>query len=361
MKIETKALAKAIELPARLAGKRSTLPVLNCLLLEAVDGMLVVTGSNLDVFATERVPYSEDAAEGFPVCVRADLVVAALGGMGESVELKIDPKTKRLVLSGDTTLKLSCLSGKGFPEIPKAPAKGLGVNAEDLAKAIGSVAWACSTDSGRYIINGVYIECGPKSIQCVATNGNLLASRQLASIAAKFEAIMPSSCVSAILAGLECKGASFSLSEKRAFVSHDSGCVSSNLIDGTYPNWKQVVPKDPDVLGSVDRKLTVEALGLACRIVAESVNPINNRVNLKFEKTGLVIDVNSGEHQYQRSLPGKFLEHGCALDGKYLRDILSSFDPDSVEMCVRLSDAPYVPLLFRAGDQIAVIQVLRPK
>jgi DNA polymerase-3 subunit beta len=359
MKIETKALAKAIELPARLAGKRSTLPVLNCLLLDAVDGMLVVTGSNLDVFATERVPYSEDASEGFPVCVRADLVVAALGGMGESVELKIDPKTKRLVLSGDTTLRLSCQAGKEFPEIPKAPEKGLGVNAEDLARAIKSVAWACSTDPGRYILNGVYIECGPKSIQCVATNGCLLASRQLSSIAAKFEAILPLSSVPFILAALEHKGASFALTENKAFVTHDSGCVSLTLVAGTYPNWKQVVPKEPDAVGTLERESLLGALKLALRVSATAPDPKMVCVRVKFSKAGIGLTLKTADHEYEKQLPGKFAELEIAFDPDYLSRVLGSFESETVELAARKSDAAFGAMRFTQGDQTCVLMPMR--
>src|ERR1017187_9723130 len=163
MNVETSKLKAALDNIRPIVGRRQTLPILSCIKLHTEQNRLHITGSNLDEFIVERI---ESDGEIDPVCVSFNRLGMALSGKSVFITTK---GRKILVKCGEDETLISTLPADKFPPLPKFEnSKTHGVACADLANAVNQVAFAGSTDPGRYILNSVLISSSAKKMTTVA-------------------------------------------------------------------------------------------------------------------------------------------------------------------------------------------------
>ena len=341
MKTESSKITAALNRLKSIVGKRQTLPILSCVKIYAKNGLLNIEASNLDEHQIEQV---ECSGELKPCCPDFGQLLASIGG--KDADLSLD-KTDLTIKCAYGTARLKVLDAEEFPALPKmGKVEKIGVSGTDLAASISSVAWAASTDSGRWVLQSVYIAGSPKMLSCVATNGRNLAVVDLPSISATFNIVAPSGFVGNVVAALGRDGAVLGASESHISVEHSAGSYACKQVDGKYPNYLGVIPKNPKLIGVAQTADLIDALS-RCNYLADPARPA--AALLKFTRAGLEIGFSGKNSNLEMLVAGEFVEHDAKMAAASLLNCLKAVKSETVKMHCGVEGATSM-MILEAGN-----------
>jgi DNA polymerase-3 subunit beta len=325
---------------------KTTLPVLSNILVEATADGVRLSGTDLDIAVSTTVPAEVDAEGAVTVPAKKLLEIVR----------ELPSAAIRVAVSGEQRVNLECGRSRfkllGIPreEFPNFPPVSFddswSVTSSDLQKLINHVSFASSTEESRPILNGVLWELRSDVMRMVATNGHRLArldvpvSRGTASA----DLIVPPKALDQVrrLFG-PADELEIARSDNHLGFRTGTTLVFTRLIEGPYPNYDQVIPKDND------RECTVEkdSLASALRRVGVVASDQTHRVRLQFSGGSLKLSVSTpdlGEAQDEISVTydGDQLEIG--FNATYLLEILKYMPTDEVR------------LTFKAPERAATIE-----
>jgi len=252
----------------------------------------------------------------------------------------------RISATGDQRVTLECGRSKfkllGLPksEFPSFPAinfdKALKIPSGDLQKLIGHTAFAASTEESRPILNGVLWELRPDAMRMVATNGHRLAKMEVPVRGAKkADLIIPPKALEQIRRlfaaeeELEVAQGENHLGFRSPFTS-----VYTRLIEGPYPSYDQVIPKDNDKVATLDRAALVGALKRMSVVASDQTH----RIRLSFNTGMLKFSVSTpdlGEAQDEMPIRYDGDPMDIGFNAAYLLEILRYMPTDEVRMTFR--------------------------
>lgn len=342
MKINAQTLLKAIDGPVAIASKKTTLPILNHLLLSADNGKLTVTATNLEVFQQVVVECSGSLP---PLCVSASMFRDILRGFSGDAEIK--QIKKQIEVSGSHNIKLVTMDSAEFVAFPSDKADPITIDCAGVAEAIQCVVWCVSTDSSREILQNVAII----GSNCIATNGHALASVEIAGDAVKTELLVHQSFAATACNALSAPGAKVSLSEKYIFVTHDAGKIAVKRSESRFPNALSVIPKNHKVIGNVSAEALCSVLKIATSLYDEKCASSV----FVFSKDGCAVSHEGVLNEFESTVPGKFKELTIKLNGRYVLSAVNMLSGDVEVLAADELD----PILLRSGKSLAVIMPLR--
>ncbi len=362
--IERDTLLKALAHVQSVVERRNTIPILSNVELEAQDGQLRLTATDLDLALVEEVPAKVEQAGGttVPAHTLHDIVRKLPGG----AEISFSLSGERLRLSaGRARFQLACLPREDFPAMATGDLPyRFELAASTLKHLIDRTRFAISMEETRYYLNGIYLhvsEDEPALLKAVATDGHRLARAQVPmpeGAAAMPGVIVPRKTVLELRKLVdEYDGAiTVALSDTKIRFAFDSAVLTSKLIDGTFPDYERVIPKGND------KRLVVE-----CRAFAESVDRVatissekSRSVKLSLEADKLTLSVTSPEHgTATEELPAEYQGEPMEIgfNARYLLDILEQIEGEKVE--ARLQDATS-PTIMRDPEDDSALYVLMP-
>ncbi|UCD23271.1 MAG: DNA polymerase III subunit beta [Gemmatimonadota bacterium] len=316
---------------------KTTLPVLSNILVEASPDGVRLSGTDLDIAVSTVVPAEVDEAGA--VTLPAKKLV--------EIVRELPSAAVRLTTAGEQRVQLECGRSKfkllGIPkeEFPSFPpvdfADSWTVTSSDLQKLINHVAFAASTEESRPILNGVLWELRADHMRMVATNGHRLARMDvpISSGNASSDLIVPPKALEQVrrLFG-PADEIEIARSDNHLGFRCGSTLVFTRLIEGPYPNYEQVIPKENDKEATVDK----HALTSALRRVGVVASDQTHRVRLGFGPATLAFSVNTpdlGEAQDEIAVSygGEELEIG--FNANYLLDILKYMPTDEVRLTLK--------------------------
>ena len=276
-----------LQLVSNVVGSRKTMPILQNVLLEATSGKIHLTTTNLDLGIRCSIK-AEVAEEGSTTLPVKDLsrIVKELADMEVSVESA--DNSKSTISTRGSVFNLIGIDSKEFPPLPELEkSKSVELKVEELAQMLKSVSYAQSINEERYMLKGVFFQMEKGNLSLVATDGRRLAvsQKQISNEEVQGEFILPSLTVSEI-EKLPKTGEAISLSFTDRQVSFDlpveeeksseSGFVGSiyfvsKVVEGKYPNYKQVIPKDDFKEAKVERELMQECVTRASLVSDERI------------------------------------------------------------------------------------------
>jgi len=315
---------------------KTTLPVLANLLIQTTDKGIRISGTDLDIAVSTEVTADVEAVGAITIPARKLSEIAR--------ELPAAPV--RLSATGDQRVTLECGRSKfkllGLPksEFPSFPAinfdKALKIPSGDLQKLIGHTAFAASTEESRPILNGVLWELRPDAMRMVATNGHRLAKMEVpVSGAKKADLIIPPKALEQIRRlfaaeeELEVAQGENHLGFRSPFTS-----VYTRLIEGPYPSYDQVIPKDNDKVATLDRAALVGALKRMSVVASDQTH----RIRLSFNTGMLKFSVSTpdlGEAQDEMPIRYDGDPMDIGFNAAYLLEILRYMPTDEVRMTFR--------------------------
>jgi DNA polymerase-3 subunit beta len=313
---------------------KTTLPVLSNILLEAVADGIRLSGTDLDIAVSTLVPAEVDTPGAVTIPAKKlveivrELPSAAIR-IGSSGEQRVDLEC------GRSRFRLLGIPREEFPNFPPVSFENSWtVTSSDLQKLINHVSFASSTEESRPILNGVLWELHRDVMRMVATNGHRLAKMDVpvSGGSASATLIVPPKALEQVrrLFG-PADEIEIARSDNHLGFRTGSTVVFTRLIEGPYPNYEQVIPKDND------RSCTVEkdSLAAALRRVGVVASDQTHRVRLQFAAGTLKLSVSTpdlGEAQDEIAVTydGDPLEIG--FNANYLLEVLKFMPTDEVRL-----------------------------
>ncbi|MEI6810043.1 MAG: DNA polymerase III subunit beta [bacterium] len=333
LKITKSALITGLQMGYGIISPRSTVPILSNVLLRADDKKLWLTTTDMEVSVRCAVEAEVSKVGSSTIPARRLLsIVKELSS--EEIELEIDEKSSATIRTGSSFFRVNGLSDDDFPRLPDFKGKFNYVLDQGQFKAmLNNVAYGASNDETRYVLNGVYLKFAGEKLTVVATDGRRLA---LAEQELEFpkeaegEMIIPSKAITQLLHALKDQGQlKICAAGSQTMFEFDDTLVVSKLIEGSYPNFRQVIPSQSSERVPIER----EALLAAVRRVSILTSEKSNSVKLAFTKNKLKVSVNTPEvGEAHETMAVKYVgkELSVAFNPEYLMDPLRHLTNDEI-------------------------------
>jgi DNA polymerase-3 subunit beta len=352
-------LLDGIQAVQNVVSVKNTLQILSNALIKAEEGKLQLTTTDLDltVKCAVEAEVSQPGATTLPVRRLAGIVRELPEG---KIAVDISDDDSAEVRCGSIFFRIIGLPMRDFPPVPMTDGNfhyriDQGVFREMLRKT----AYAASLDETRRVLNGVLLAFKDGKLTVVATDG-----RRLALVEhevefpsdAEIEMILPSKTVNELMHVLGEEGELRIFAQKnQAMFEMGNVVLSSKLIDGVYPNYRQVIPASCDERGAIEREPLLTALRRVSMITTEK----SNSTRLTFSANQLTILTNTPEvGEARETLPVKYAgkEISITFNPEYLMDPLRNIDSD--EISIEMNDG-HSPAVIKCGA-LPFIYVLMP-
>ena len=321
-----------------VVSTRTTLPILSNVLLNAKDGRLELTATDLDVTIACGVEATVTQAGATTVPVKK-LFGICRELTNSEIEIDVDEKNVCALRSGASFYKINGLAADEFPPLPKfEERKKVILQQEKLKTMLRKTSFAISMDETRYVLNGVLFSLKEHKVTLVATDGRRLALvDEEAEVSEESEAdfIVPTKAINELNRLLQPTGqveiklaenqAAFSLKDDQGF----SVLIITKLVDGNYPNYRQVIPAETKERIPMAREEFLHALRRAEIMTSEK----SNSVKLTFTKNNLAITANTpevGEARESLAINYKGKDLAIAFNPAYLMDPLKALEDDEI-------------------------------
>lgn len=335
MKIEctTDKLVEAIGKSEKITGKNLTLPVLSCILLEAKGKQLTIRATNLDVGIEIVLPVKVDQ-EG-TIAVPGQILNNFLSTLkNKNVTLEAEEGNLKVTTETNKTV-IKSLNHEDFPTIPILESeKVLSLSARDFIKGIKSVWYSSATSSMKPELSSIYIYSEDESAVFVATDSFRLAEKKVKMKNAKEigSLLIPVKNVPDILRVLEgCEGdVEVSFTKNQISFKYNGVYLTSRVVDGVFPDYRQIIPKAHTTDITVLKQDLVSALRVAT-LFSDKFNKLSIKVNpseKRFELSTRNADVGENSTSLESVIDGEPIE--INFNYKYITDCFQSVEADSV-------------------------------
>jgi len=343
---------KGLSAVAATIPTRTTLPVLSNILVETVEDGLRVRGTDLDISVSVQTGAEVDREGAITLPAKK---VADIARELPNEPVKLESEGGRVKLAcGKSKFRLNSLPADEYPSFPEVPfGKGWSLRSGELQRLSAHTSFAVSGEETRPVLNGVLWQLRGDEMRMVATNGHRLAKMAVtleAAAAEEEDLIVPPK-------GLQQVERLFDSDDELAIGRSDSHLgfktdrieVYTRLIEGPYPNYEQVLPKDNDKECVANR----QELAAVIRRVAIVASDQTHRVRLSFgpERLALAVqtpDLGEAEDELAVDYSGAPLEIG--FNAQYLLEVLRYIESDDVKIAM---SAPERPATFEpvGGEQ----------
>jgi DNA polymerase-3 subunit beta len=324
---------EALQVVQSVVSTRSTLPVLSNVLLRADNGKVAFSTTDLDTGIRTQADATVDKAGGITLPARRLLsIVRELPST--DIALEVDAKNAASIKAGSSFFKINGLPEEDFPPFPKTEgAKLVKLGQKDLRDMLRKIAYAMSTDESRYVLNGALLSLKDNKLTIVATDG-----RRLALVEQEIEfpkssegdVILPTKAVGELQRILGDEGeVEIAIAENQIAFTIGGTYLISKLIEGNYPNYKQVIPSETKERVTLERELFLTSIRRVALLSSEK----SNSVKLNFGKNEILITANTpeiGEAKESLAVNYKGKEFSIAFNPEYLGDPLRNLDSEMV-------------------------------
>jgi DNA polymerase-3 subunit beta len=338
LSISKEQLIHGLQSVQNIVSSRSTLPILSNVLLRAEGNKLELTATDLDVTVSCSVEASVKKPGATTVPVKKLFgIVKELAS--PEIEIEVDDKNAASIRAGASFYKIHGLSAEEFPPIQKFKEnKKISLPQDKLKNMLRKTSFAISTDESRYVLNGIYLSLKDHKVTMVATDGRRLAlvdEETDVPADSQGEFIIPTKAVNELNRLLQGKGevemkftqnqVALTLKDEKGF----SVLIISKLVEGNYPNYRQVIPTETKERVGLPREEFLAALRRAQIMTSDKANS----VKLNFTKNNLAITANSpdvGEAREGMAINYKGPDIAIAFNPAYMIDPLQALGEDEV-------------------------------
>ncbi len=330
-----------LQLISGAVERKHTLPILGNVLLRVESSMLWMTGTDLEVELMSSVALSGEVTEG-SITVPAKKLLDIVRGLQEGVEIRFDVSENKAVLKAHRSkYTLSTLSAADYPNLEDFDDEvEFEISQSQLKRLIDAVQFSMAQQDVRYYLNGMNLQTGDNEIRTVATDGHRLAMSVIeydVTLPQK-QVIIPRKGVLEISRLIEDTNAKVKvqLGNNHIRIFSQSFIFTSKLVDGRFPDYNRVLPKDTDKTISVDRLAIKGAFSRAAILTNDKFKG----VRLNIQDDVLIVTANNPEQEeaeenIEIAYKGDELEIGFNV--LYLIDSLNAIESDQV--IFKLSDS----------------------
>jgi len=330
-------LQEALQVVSSAVPTRTTLPVLSNILIEAEEGSVRLTATDLDLAIATRA--RANVSDPGSLTVPAKKLLELVRKLPKE-ELKVDAKDLNLTIASKAgRFRFLCIRPDEFPATPEVPADvTIALEAEVLDRLVRRTVYSVSTDESRPALNGALMQVKEGELRVVATDGHRLAragyrpEKPLAA-ALKNDVILPLKALNQLarLIPAATGPVEIALSRNHARFTLGETTLTTKLIEGPFPNYEQVIPKQNTKRLRAGR----EELAAALERVSVFSDSLTRQVKLSLKENQLVLIVQTpdqGEATEELAVQYASEDLEIGYNASYLLDLLRTIDTEEVEM-----------------------------
>jgi DNA polymerase-3 subunit beta len=337
------ALSQALQVVSRAVSPRTTLPILNNVLLETSPEGLKLTATNLEIGIVNHVA-AEIATEG-SVTLPAKILTEFVAQLhDDKLDMELDTATQTLTVRCGPYHDVK-IKGIGANEFPPLPAREEGlklvIDQAALLPAIEQTVVAASSDDGRPVLTGVLSQLDGEKLTLAATDGHRLAVKVIKATSegdageeGTNAVIIPARALTELSRVLKGDGTVemwLGRSRNHVFFTVPGVEVMSRLIEGTYPNYSQVIPEQSNTTITVSTKDLHERTRGVSIFARDSANVVRIKTEAgEISISANTSEVGSSEASVSAEIEGADIQ--IAFNSRYLLDVLGLVGSDKVAM-----------------------------
>lgn len=341
----------ALQAVSRSVGSKSTLPVLDNILLATEGSNLKIAATNLEIGIIKFIPV--EVIEPGEVTAPAKTLVEIVSGL-KQVKLDIEADTSNIMVSsGKFKAKINGMSSSEFPVIPLSEVEGVKFSKE-LLQSCAQILFASAVDEGRPILTGILTQTSNGNMDFIATDGFRLAHKRVKLEDSKldFKSLIPRKTYEEVIKilsedGVSSVNISTSSSQNQAIFNFGSTVLSSRLIEGNFPVWEKIIPTNIVSKLKIDKDEILKAIKLASVFARNESNVIIIKLaENKIQIESSAKELGNQENEVEGVIEGESLN--IAFNAKFLIDAISSCPTQEIE--INFSGALSPTLIKPVGD-----------
>ena len=330
-------LLKPLQAVIGVVERRQTMPILSNVLLVAREGELLVTATDLEVELVASAEVTVESGGEITVSGRKLLDICKALPDGSDIDISLSGE-KLVVRSGRSKFSLVTLPAAEFPSVEDIKAgQTIEISQEVLGRLIEKTHFSMAQQDVRYYLNGMLLETGGKHLRAVATDGHRLALYEAEIDGAALDeqqVIVPRKGVLELQRLLDGKGKlNVELGANHVRIQLKGIRFTSKLIDGRFPEYERVIPKESS------NELTADKASLRSALQRTAIlsNEKYRGIRLIIRDSGVVIQAHNpeqeeAEEELEVTYSGEDIEIGFNVN--YLLDALGAVDGDQVTLSV---------------------------
>ena len=329
-------LLTAINSVIGVVERRQTLPILGNLLVSAKGGRVTLTGSDLEVEV--RTDFDAQIATEGETTVPARKLADICRNLAEDLNVRVRMAEERcLVTSGRGRFALGYLAASGYPTMELDESEvGFSVPEGELKRLLDKTAFAMAQQDVRYYLNGLFLSATCEGLVAVATDGHRLAKyvlRKKLDIGEERQVILPNKTVTELRRqlGTGSDDVQIDLGEKTARIRSGRVSMTSKLVDGKYPEYERVIPRDVGEEAVVAKETLRRALTRTAILSNEKYRGV--RLSLA-EGVLKLLAHNPEQEEAEEEVEVDYAGSGFAgaFNVSYMMDVLGSVEGDRVQI-----------------------------
>ena len=357
-------LQEALTHANSIIEKKTTIPVLSHILLEAKEASLKITATNLDMASVDTVMATVTTPGRTTVSLNTFHNIIKKLKSKTAVELLFMPENNRLrIRSGQAHYELPVLSADDFPTIThNALPHQFTMPMKELSKLLKSVEFAMSTEETTYYLNGIYLHIfDNKELRAVATDGHRLALAKSAvptNIKDIPDVIIPKKTVDLISSHEKesLDNVTIHLSDRQISFEFKNTFLTSRLIDGTFPDYQKVIPQHEKefIINMQEFSNVIE------RVAVVSEDKIGRSVKLELSENKILIsghyaDTGNAQETMEIDYQGQPITFG--FNARYLLNVASQFNKET-EARFKFADESSPVIIYNNVDPSVLFVVM---
>jgi DNA polymerase-3 subunit beta len=360
------ALLDALIVAGNVVASRTPKPVLQCVKLTAENDRLTVAATDLEVairYSDNQVQIEQPGEVLVPADKLRDIVRESVD---DTISIEVSTETEGAggtfahIRGQDSHFKIFTQKASEFPPIPDFEGEAaFEVNAGLLKRLIGQTLFAAARETQRYAINGVLLVAKAKKLSLISTDGRRLAMAKGDLITDKLpkdgaKCIIPAKAMQMMEKLIDDpeENVGFQVRENQIIVHTSDATLTSNLVEGQFPPYEDVIPKDTDKKMTASTADFLSAIRRAALLTTEE----SKGVRMAFTKKGLVLTSRSPESgEATITFPAKYegTDVEIGFNPQFLTDALRVVDSDEIDLELTAANRP--GLLKGGADFLYVI------
>mgnify|MGYP001344315019 CR=1 FL=1 len=351
-----------------IVDKKNSLPILSNILIEANNNELTLSSTDMDISIIEKIDC--DVLENGATTINSQILYDIVRKIDENSQIEIISNNGKLLTlrANGSRFSLACLPKEDFPIIDKEnPGINLKIKSKILFNLIDKTKFAISNEETRYFLNGLYFnittERNQNIVTLVGTDGHRLAKFSHTieeNIDQMTGVIIPKKTIfelTKLLSEID-QNIGISLSSNKIIFNIGNIIFISKLIDGSFPDYKRVIPKDNSNILKINREILLSAVDRVSTIANEK-SPV-----IKFKLLNNVLNLNTinnesstASEDLQINYEGDEIEIG--FNSKYIMDIVNNLEDEHITINLKDNTSPIIALENSNTNLVYVLMPMR--
>ena len=360
-------LQQALSFCQGVIEKRSTLPILSNILLDVKNSKLIITATDLDLIFIHNLNNIEILEEGKTTTSSSIMYdIVRKFSSGKKINLTLNDSNKLHLESDKSIFNLNCIDASEFPLTDENFSENeFKIGSKDFLNLLNKCKFSVSNDETRHYLSGIYLhqtEFEEKNyLTAVATDSHRMSiSKIRLNDKINFEPIiLPKKTIFQLCSLLDTYDGEVKISNAKSKIKFElkNSILISKLIDGKFPNYIQVIPKNNKKKLEVDLKLFLDSVDRVASVSLDKKDGV--KFNLTKDTLNLSVNnANSGDGK--ETIPIKFDDDlEISFNSRYLIDVASQLDGEKIELFLNDSGSP--ALIKDPGDFNSIFVVMPMK